>query len=112
VFRTRHLSLPHNTHFSTQEGGKAMNIVMWVMAGGALGWIGYSHFGYNEDRGMKTSVLIGSAGGFIGGKLIAPLFLTAAAASADFSVAALFVAAVVAGAFLFASSAVHDRWGV
>jgi uncharacterized membrane protein YeaQ/YmgE (transglycosylase-associated protein family) len=85
---------------------------MWILAGGALGWIGYAYFGYNEDRGMKTSVMIGSAGGFFGGKLIAPMFLAAAAAPADFSVPALFVAALVAAAFLFASSAVHDRWGV
>lgn len=95
-----------------QEGGKAMNIVMWMLAGGVLGWLGYSHLGYNEDRGMKTSLIIGIAGGFVGGKLIAPMVLTAAAAPADFSVPALFVAAVVAAAFLFTSSAVHDRWGV
>ena len=29
-----------------------MNIAMWVMAGGILGWIGYTLMRINEGRGM------------------------------------------------------------
>src|SRR5688572_14502121 len=89
-----------------------MNVVMWILAGGLLGWVGFSYFGYNEERGMKVSVIMGIAGGFLGGKLIAPLFITAAAVPADFSMATLFVAAVVAASFLFVGNAVNARWGV
>jgi len=89
-----------------------MNIVMWILAGGALGWIGYSYFGYNEERGMNVSIIIGSAGGFLGGYLIAPMFSAAAAVPGDFSASALVFAAVVASASLFVGNLVHKRWGV
>jgi hypothetical protein len=57
---------------------------------------------------VVVSVIIGALGGFIGGKVIAPMFTAAAAVPADFSVFALFFA----GAFLAASNMVYDRWGV
>jgi uncharacterized membrane protein YeaQ/YmgE (transglycosylase-associated protein family) len=89
-----------------------MNIVMWILAGGILGWIGLAVLGYNEERGMKVSVIIGAAGGFFGGKLIAPMFSGAAAVPGDFSGSALFFAAAVAAVFLFVGNVVHNRWNV
>jgi uncharacterized membrane protein YeaQ/YmgE (transglycosylase-associated protein family) len=88
-----------------------MNIVVWILAGGALGWAGCSFLGFNEARGTAVSIVIGALGGFIGGKLVAPLF-TAAALPGDFSVSALFFAAAVAAAFLAAGNLIHNRWGV
>jgi uncharacterized membrane protein YeaQ/YmgE (transglycosylase-associated protein family) len=88
-----------------------MDIVIWVLAGGILGWIGYTYVGYNEARGMMVSIIIGAAGGFLGGKLIAPM-LSAPPVAGDFSTFALFSAAAVAIAFLFAGNAIHNRWGV
>lgn len=89
-----------------------MNIVMWVLAGGIVGWIGYSFLGYNEHRGLKVSIIIGGFGGFIGGKLIAPMFSAAAAVPGDLSVSTLLIAAAAASAFLFVGNLVHDRWGI
>jgi uncharacterized membrane protein YeaQ/YmgE (transglycosylase-associated protein family) len=89
-----------------------MNIVMWVLAGGIVGWAAFNFLKFNEGRGMVISVLIGAAGGFVGGKLIAPMFLDAAAVPAAFSMPALFFAAAVAAGFLFVGNLVHDRWGV
>jgi uncharacterized membrane protein YeaQ/YmgE (transglycosylase-associated protein family) len=89
-----------------------MNIAMWVLAGGILGWVGYKFLDVNSGRGLLVSIIIGAAGGFFGGKIIAPMFTTAAAVPADFSSSALFFAAVVAAAFLFAGNLIHDRWGV
>jgi len=88
-----------------------MNIAIWILAGGVLGWIGYAFLGYNADRAKVVTILIGAAGGFFGGKVIAPLF-TAVAVPADFSIAALVFAAIVAAAFLAASDFAYDRWGV
>src|SRR5687768_11333557 len=92
---------------ANREGGKTMNVVMWILAGGLLGWLGCAYLGYNEQRGIKVSVIIGIAGSFLGGKLIAPLFISAAAVPADFSVSTLFVAALVAASFLFVGNAVN-----
>jgi len=89
-----------------------MNIVMWILAGGILGWIGYSYMGFNEGRGMIASFVIGAIGGIVGGKMIAPMFSAAAAVPGDFSASALVVAAAVAAAFLFAGNLIYDRFGV
>lgn len=89
-----------------------MNIVIWMLAGGALGWIGYSFLGFNEGRGKVVSIVIGGVGGIVGGKLIAPMFSSAAPVAGDFSVMALFFAAAVAAAFLAVGNLVHNRWGV
>ena len=88
-----------------------MNIAMWILAGGLLGWVGYAFLGYNADRAKLVPILIGAAGGFFGGKVIAPLF-TAVAVPATFSMVALVFAAIVAAGFLAASNFVYDRWGV
>ena len=89
-----------------------MNIAMWVLAGGILGWAGFTYFGFNTGRNVVVATLIGAAGGFVGGSFIAPMFLAAAAAPAAFSMPALFFAAAVAAGFVFLGNLVADRWGV
>jgi len=89
-----------------------MNIVMWLLAGGMLGWIGYSYMGFNKERGMMVSAVLGAIGGVVGGKMIAPMFTAAAAVPGDFNASALFYATAVAAAFLFAGNLIHNRWGV
>ena len=88
-----------------------MNIAIWILAGGILGWVGYAFLGFNDARAKIVPILIGAAGGFFGGKVIAPLF-TAVAVPASFSMVALVFAAVVATAFLAASNFAYNRWGV
>lgn len=89
-----------------------MNIAMWLLAGGLLGWIGFSLLGYNGDRGVKISIAIGIAGAILGAKVIGPMFGASAAMMGDFNAAALFFAAAIAAAFLFVGNVVHDRWGI
>ena len=87
-----------------------MEIVMWVLAGAVLGWASCAYLRFNEGRGVVVSTLLGAVGGLIGGKLVAPLFLTPAAA--DFSIPALFFAAMVATALLLVGNVLYNRWGV
>jgi len=89
-----------------------MNIVIWMLAGCALGWLAYSSLGLSEGRGKLASIIIGAVGGLIGGKLIAPMFTAPALVPGDFSMSALFFAAAVAAAFLAAGNFVHNRWDV
>lgn len=89
-----------------------MNIFMWIVAGGILGWIGFAFWRFNEERGPVVSVIIGAVGGLFGGHVIAPMFLSVSEIPGSFSSSALFFAAAIAATFLFVGSLVHDRWGV
>lgn len=89
-----------------------MDIVLWVLTGSVLGWVGCRYLRFNQGRGVMMSVIIGALGGLVGGKIVAPIFTATAAAPGDFSVFALFYAAAAAAAFLVLGNMVHDRWGV
>ena len=89
-----------------------MNIFTWILAGAILGWIGYAYLGYNEERGVMVSTIIGAAGGFFGGNLVAPMFGMAPAIPGDFSAATLIFAAAVAAAFVLLGNFVQRRWGI
>lgn len=89
-----------------------MNIVLWILAGGMVGWASYSFLHFNQERGVMISIVIGAFGGFLGGKMIAPMFTAAAAVPGDFSLAPLFFAAAVAAGLLAAGNMVYERWGV
>lgn len=89
-----------------------MNIFIWIVAGGMLGWAGYRFWGFNEERSPVVSIVIGAAGGVVGGHLIAPVFLSAAAVPANFNSPALFFATAIAATFLFVGSIIHQRWGI
>ena len=88
-----------------------MNIALWILIGGAVGWLAYSHLGFNK-RGVMGAVLIGALGGAVGGMLIAPMFNVGAAVPEAFTSAGLLFAAGLAGAFLVVSEIVYKRWGL
>jgi uncharacterized membrane protein YeaQ/YmgE (transglycosylase-associated protein family) len=87
-----------------------MDMIVWVLLGGAVGWISYRFLRFNEARGLNVSVVIGAAGALIGGKMLTPMFTSAAAA--DLSVPALVFAATAAAICLFLGNLVYVRWGV
>ena len=89
------------------------NLVMWALAGGTAGWIGYSYMKLNERRGMAISIVIGMVGGFLGGELLAPMLFGAASVgnAADFNPFTLFIALASAAAILIVSSMIHKRFG-
>lgn len=37
-----------------------MDIIMWVVAGGVIGWVALAYLGFNEERGVNVSVIIGA----------------------------------------------------
>jgi len=89
-----------------------MNIIMWMVAGAAIGWAAYAVLHFNEDRGMIVSVVIGLLGGVVGGKLVAPMFGVVASIPDAFSMAALVCALGSAAVVLFVGDQVHARFGV
>lgn len=88
-----------------------INIVLWGLAGGIVGWIGFALIRVNEERGLLASVIIGMVGGFMGGNILAPMFHAGAVSAAEFNPFALFVAFASAAAALTISNMVHKRFG-
>lgn len=89
-----------------------MNIAMWVVAGGILGWIGYAVMKANEERGMIISIIIGVVGGFFGGNVLAPMLGAVTDTPNDFSLFSLLIAAASAGAWLAIGNLLSNRYGV
>jgi uncharacterized membrane protein YeaQ/YmgE (transglycosylase-associated protein family) len=89
-----------------------MNIAMWVLAGGLLGWAGYAYMGANKQRGMIFSIIIGIVGGFFGGNVLAPMLGAVTDTPNIFSPFALFVAVTSAAACLAIGNLLAKRYGV
>ena len=89
-----------------------MNIVMWILTGGIVGWIAYAVLKANADRGIVASMIIGMVGGYLGGNVLAPMFGAAAASPGDFSPFALFIAGATAAGCLTISNMIRNRYGV
>jgi len=87
-----------------------METLVWILAGGALGWISWTYLGFNQDRGAVASTLIGGIGALFGGKAIAPIFM-ATPSPADTGILALVFAGIAAAACLLAGDKLL-RWGV
>lgn len=80
--------------------------------GGILGWIGFTIFRLNAERGAVVSIIIGAVGGFFGGNVLAPMLGAVADASNDFSLFSLVIALASAAGCLAIGNLVSDRLGV
>jgi uncharacterized membrane protein YeaQ/YmgE (transglycosylase-associated protein family) len=88
-----------------------MNIVIGLLAGAILGWLTFSFMGWNEGRSRIVSMVIGGLGGFVGAKLVAPMFTDAVVAGA-FSLSVVIFAMIVSTACLALGNLINNRWGV
>ena len=89
-----------------------MNIAMWVLAGGVLGWIGYAILNVNRERGMVISIIIGVLGGFFGGNVLAPMLGASMETPNDFSLFSMVIALASAAGCLAVGNLVSNRFGV
>lgn len=89
-----------------------MDIIMWLVAGGVIGWVALAYLGFNEGRGLNASVIIGAMGGVLGGKLLAPMFGAGAAVPGEFSLGVLIVVLASAAACVAIANQIHNRFGV
>jgi uncharacterized membrane protein YeaQ/YmgE (transglycosylase-associated protein family) len=89
-----------------------MNIAMWVLAGGVLGYMAYVHLKVNEERGLVISIIIGVVGGFLGGNVVAPMLGAVTDTPNDFSLFSLTIALASAAACLAIGNLASKRFGV
>ena len=89
-----------------------MNIIIWIIAGGAIGWASLALLRMNEYRSTLACVAIGAAGGWLGGNVIAPMLDSPVAAADDFNSFALFVAAMSAAASMALGNLLYKRFDI
>jgi uncharacterized membrane protein YeaQ/YmgE (transglycosylase-associated protein family) len=73
-----------------------MNIIIWLIVGGILGWL--ASMLMRRPEGMLMNVVVGIVGALVGGWLLAPMFGTGTINQSDFSLASLgvsFLGAVI-----------------
>ena len=88
-----------------------MNVVIWIVAGGIVGWIACTALHLNVSRGLVVSAIIGIGGAFFGGHVLAPIFGAAVGEAGAFSPFALLVAAATAVGCLTISDMMYERFG-
>lgn len=89
-----------------------MNIAIWVVVGGMLGWMGYTVLRFNEERGVMISIIIGAVGGFFGGNVLAPMLGAVADAQNTFNLFSMGVALASAAGCLAIGNLLSSRYGV
>lgn len=68
-----------------------MNIIIWLVVGGILGWLASLVMKTDGQQGIFLNVVVGIVGAVLGGWVLSPLFGVATINQDSFSVAALFV---------------------
>lgn len=88
-----------------------MNIMLWIAAGAAVGWIACAGLKRNASRGVVISIIIGIAGAFFGGDVLAPMLGSAAGEGGAFMPFAMVVAIATAVAFVSLGDMMYERFG-
>jgi uncharacterized membrane protein YeaQ/YmgE (transglycosylase-associated protein family) len=89
-----------------------MNIALYALAGGIAGWLAFAVVGYNAQRGLIVSLLMGALGATVGGHVIAPEVVSSAATQTGVSMPAVIIAIAAAAICLFVGNEVQKRWGI
>ena len=89
-----------------------MDTLVCIAAGSLIGWLSYTYWHFNWERGAVVSMVIGAVGALIGSKAIAPMFLSAASAPGDATLPVVVFAAAAAAGVLVLSHMLHQRFGV
>ena len=66
-----------------------MNILIWLVVGGVIGWLASLMMRTDGQQGILLNVVVGIVGALLGGWLIGPLVNAGTINSNDFSIAGL-----------------------
>lgn len=68
-----------------------MNIVIWIVVGGLIGWVASMLMGTNGRQGVLLNIVVGIVGAFLGGWLLSGLFGSSTINQGNFSATGLLV---------------------
>jgi uncharacterized membrane protein YeaQ/YmgE (transglycosylase-associated protein family) len=73
------------------KAGRHMNIIIWLVIGGVVGWVASMVMGTNERQGLVLNVVVGIVGAVLGGWLLGGLFGSSTINQGNFSLMGLLV---------------------
>ena len=68
-----------------------MNIIVWLVVGGVVGWVASMIMGTNARQGLVLNVVVGIVGALLGGWILSPMVGGATINQGDLSVVGLLV---------------------
>jgi len=68
-----------------------MNIIVWLLVGGLIGWVASIFMGTNNRQGILLNVIVGILGAFLGGWLLSGLFGTSTINQGNLSLSSILV---------------------
>ena len=71
-----------------------MNLIIWLVVGGLIGWVASLIMKTDAQQGVLLNVVVGIVGSMLGGWLISPLLGAGSVNSGDFSLRGLIVSLV------------------
>jgi len=86
-----------------------MNLIIWLVVGGVIGWIASLIMKTDAQQGLVLNVVVGIVGALIGGWVISPLVGAGTVNQGDFSLGGLLVSLVGAIILLFIVNLVRRR---
>ena len=77
-----------------------MNLIIWLIVGGVIGWLASILMKTNDQQGMVLNVVVGIVGAMVGGWFITPLIGVGTINQSNFSLPGLVVSFVGAAILL------------
>jgi uncharacterized membrane protein YeaQ/YmgE (transglycosylase-associated protein family) len=68
-----------------------MNIIIWLVIGGLVGWVASKVMNTDAQQGIILNVVVGIVGALLGGWLLSPLVGASTINQGNFSIAGLLV---------------------
>ncbi|MGB7903417.1 MAG: GlsB/YeaQ/YmgE family stress response membrane protein [Steroidobacteraceae bacterium] len=81
-----------------------MNLIIWLVVGGVIGWIASLIMKTDAQQGMILNIVVGVVGALLGGWLLSPLVGAGTVNQGDFSLMGLLVSLAGAVILLFVFS--------
>jgi uncharacterized membrane protein YeaQ/YmgE (transglycosylase-associated protein family) len=66
-----------------------INLIIWIIVGGVLGWIASMIMGTNARQGTLMNIVVGIVGALVAGWVLTPLFGIPTINQNNFSIAAM-----------------------
>jgi len=68
-----------------------MNLILWLIIGGLIGWIASIMMGTDARQGLLLNIIVGIVGAFLAGILLSPLLGVGTINQKNFDIGALIV---------------------